>query len=115
MKLTHLKKSTSVDAACIGFALNCYLRNLGFDVLIGLFSLRHFKINTEILNTKEFVCHMKPTGVPHMGSTALYYISYGCLVLTPIALGLDDNSVQCFPEYQLCARHCARQLGRNWD
>lgn len=56
---------------------------------------------------------MKPTGVPHMGSTALYYyISYGDLFLTPIVLGLDNSVQQCFPEYQLCARHCARHLGR---
>lgn len=39
------------------------------------------------------------------------YISYGNLVFTPVALG-PDASVQCFPEYQLCARHCARHLGR---
>lgn len=44
------------------------------------------------------------------------YISYGDLVLTPVVLGLDASSVQqCFPEYQLCARHCARHLGRDCD
>lgn len=56
---------------------------------------------------------MKPIGVPHLESIALYYyISYGDLIfLTSIALEPDDSSVQQgFPEYQLCARHCARHL-----
>lgn len=41
-----------------------------------------------------------------------YRISSGDLVLITCRPGLGDHSAQlCFPEYQLCARHCARHWG----
>lgn len=57
---------------------------------------------------------MKPTGVPLMGSTALYLLLHKVWgsVFTPVVLGLDSSIQHCFPEYQLYARHCARHLGR---